>query len=364
MPACRTAFVIALLLPAFAAAQDPAQFSPQAGVLLLRNGQLMQGEITPAGDQFIVTFGVGGEVKIAVKEVEARVADLDGVYDYKLRRLSGEGATPHLDLAEWCLRHQLYRRCAEQLTLALAEDPENKRIAQIETRLQLAVQVPTKTTAMPVNSTIVAPDQLDKAIRELPKGSLERFTTIVQPMLNNRCATSHCHGATSTSNFRLLRPPTGLNAPQRFTQRNLYAVLAYVDRNDPENSLILTKPQEPHGDATTPAFDARSKTQVQELRTWLEHLANKKEPPPLATIDPQASQLSTPQRAAAGTTAKENNPAVTAAKPAEGTTDKAPGTNPSPAVPGSLPGATGPAQPWQPRDKFDPDIFNRRYGKR
>lgn len=359
MSTLRTTLVRSLLLLApfaaleYVAAQDPAQFSPQGGVLLLRNGQLMQGEITPAGDHYIVTFGVGGEVKIASKEVEARCADLDGVYDYKLRRLSGDGAGPHLDLAEWCLRQNLYRRCAEQLTLALAEDPENKRIAQIESRLQLAVQTPTTPKVTTVNSTIVAPEQLEKTIRDLPKGSLERFTTIVQPMLNNRCATSHCHGATSTSNFRLLRPPVGLNAPQRFTQRNLYAALAYVDRNDPENSLLLTKPQEPHGDATTPAFDARSKSQLQELRTWIEHLAHRPDLAAPSTINPKTTQLSTPLHAVPG--ARENDPAAVSGKPPELLRDKP--VAPAPAAPSD-------SQPWQPRDPFDPDIFNRRYGKR
>lgn len=355
MPILRTTFALTLLLPMVAMAQDPAQFSPQAGVLLLRNGQLIQGEITPAGDQFIVTFGVGGEAKIAAKDVQARCVDLEAVYDYKLRRLTGEGAGPHLDLAEWCLKQQLYRRCAEQLTLALAEDPENKRIAQIETRLQLTVQAPTKSSPAPVSSTIVAPEQLEKTIRDLPRGSLERFTTIVQPMLNNRCATSHCHGATSTSAFRLLRPPPGLNAPQRFTQRNLYAVLPFIDKNDPEGSLLLTKAQEPHGDANAPAIDPRNKSQLQELRTWIEHVADKKQPPPLATIDPKSSQpLSTPQTAAPGS--KEKGIGA----PSSGTTS----TAQQPVSTPTTPAAPSHPQPWQPRDAFDPEIFNRRYGKR
>lgn len=359
MPILRTTFALALLLPVVAVAQEQAQFLPQAGVLLLRNGQLIQGEITPAGDQFIVTFGVGGEAKIAAKEVEARCADLDAVYDYKLRRLSGEGAGPHLDLSEWCLKHKLYRRCAEQLTLALAEDPESKRLAQIETRLQLAVQAPTKTSATPVSSTIVAPAQLEKTIRDLPKGSLERFTTIVQPMLNNRCATSHCHGATSTSSFRLLRPPTGLNAPQRFTQRNLYAVLPYIDVNEPENSLLLTKAQEPHGDAKAPAIDARNKSQLQELRTWLEHVADKRPPAPLATINSKSSQpLSTPQTADQASQDKGATSAPSGDKSATPTAGK------TTAPPSIAPAATETKQPWQPRDSFDPEIFNRRYGKR
>jgi hypothetical protein len=374
MSTFRHAIALALLVPALLVAQDLASLSPQAGLLVLRNGQVMQGNITRAGDHYIVTFGAGGEVKIAAKEVEAQCADIAGAYDYKLRRLSGDGAAPHLDLAEWCLRHHLHRQCAEQLSLALAAEPEHKRIEQIDRRLQLALQAPAATKTAPASSTIVSSEQLDKTLRDLPKGSLERFTTIVQPMLNNRCATSHCHGGTSTSEFRLLRPPAGLNSPQRFTQRNLYAVLQFVDRDDPLNSEIFTKPQSPHGGGTTAAFDARGRAQMLELQTWLEQLANRKDPPTPITIDPQAAQLSTPLRATPG------------APPAASTGTTSNATSSEPASPSDLPHATSfkpnsaPGQhpvkpasatndaagekPWQPRDPFDPEIFNRRYGKK
>ncbi len=332
-----------LLVQSFVAAQDPSLLGPQAGVLLLTNGQLLSGNITHAGDHYVVTIGVGGEVKIASAKVAAQCADLEGVYDWKLRRLSGDGAAPHLDLADWCLRNQMYRQCAQQLSLALAAEPNHPRIDTIERRLQSAVQAPPPAKSAPPVSTVVNSEELDKMLRELPKGSLERFTTIVQPMLNNRCATSHCHGATSTSEFRLLRPPTGLSAPQRFTQRNLYAALQFVDREDPLKSKLLTMPQEPHGGAKEPAFDARGKAQLADLQKWIEQLAPPKEPVVPATIEAQGTQLSTPLRAA--TQSSQETPPASKATAA------------APATPAVSPKST---LPWKPRDAFDPEIFNRR----
>jgi hypothetical protein len=361
MSTFRLAILLALLLPASLAsqlcAQELANLSPQAGLLVLRNGQLLRGEITKAGDNYIVTIGVGGEVKIAAKEVEAQCADIEAAYDYKLRRLSGDGAAPHLDLAEWCLRHNLHRHCAEQLSLALAAEPENKRIVAIDRRLQLALQAPATTKATQSNSTIVSADQLEKTLRELPKGSLERFSTIVQPILNNRCATSHCHGATSPSEFVLLRAPAGLNSPQRFTQRNLYAVLQFVDRNDPLNSPLFTKPQSPHGSGTTAAFDARNRAQLQELQTWLEQIAYRKESPPPATIDPQSAQLTTPLRATPGERSSDGVTTASAETPSTGVVP--PKASPSATTPVAAPSPANKA--WQPRDPFDAEIFNRRY---
>lgn len=359
----RIAILLWLVLPALAAAQNLANLSPQPGLLMLRNGQLLSGEITRAGDHYIVTIGSGVELKIAVSDVETECANLEAAYDWKLRRLSGDGAGPHLDLADWCLRNHLHRRCAEQLSLALATDPQNKRIDQIDQRLQLAMKNQQPAKKSTTSASMVGPEQLDSMVRDLPKGSLERFTTIVQPMLNNRCATNQCHGGSSTNELRLLRPPTGVGSPQRFTQRNLYAVLQFVNRDDPASSLILTKPQEPHGGSSTPVFDLRAKSQLHELTVWVEQLAHRQEVPTQpTTVDARTAQLSTPlratpgseNRAASGTSAQQTSNANST--PVENTVKK-------PTMP-PLSGKSAEQGPWQPRDPFDPEIFNRRNLKR
>jgi hypothetical protein len=336
-----------------AAAQDGALLGPQPGVLLLKNGQLLRGDITRAGDHYVVTLGVGGEVKLAADKVETQCTDVLAAYDWKLRRLSGEGAAPHLDLAEWCLRHNLHRQCAQQLSLALATEPDHPRLGAVERRLQLAIQAPPQVAAAPPSSTIVGADQLDQMLRELPKGSLERFTTIIQPMLNNRCATSHCHGATSTSEFRLLRPPAGFNPPQRFTQRNLYAALQFVDRDDPANSKLLTLPQQPHGGSKEPAFDARSKSQLADLQKWIEQLAPPKEQAAPTTISAQGMQLSTPLRTPSQDNGEPAPTATAATAPAQRSTPNS--------IHSGNPSDPNSKLPWRPRDPFDPDIFNRRH---
>jgi hypothetical protein len=342
-----------------AAAQEAALLGPQPGVLLLKTGQVMRGDITPAGDHFVVAINAGGEVKIAADKVEAQCADIEAAYDWKLRRLSGEGAGPHLDLAEWCLRHNLYRQCAQQLSLALATEPHHPRLAGIDRRLQLALAAPeTPTKSSTPISAIVSNEELDKMLRELPKGSLERFTTIVQPLLNNRCGAAHCHGATTTSDFRLLRPPTGFNAPQRFTQRNLYAALQFVDRHDPLSSKLLTMSQEAHGGGKEASLDGRNKSQLADLQKWVEQLAPAQNSATPATIAVQPTPLSTPLRS--GSTADAVTPSLPAQPPIAPQTAGPPPAPPQPDRASSLPKDS---VPWRPRDPFDPEIFNRRQTK-
>jgi hypothetical protein len=378
---------LCLAVCATALAQDTLQLAPTAGVLLLRNGNMMQGEITRLGDHYLLTIS-GGELKIAAKDVEAQCSDIEGVYDWKLRRLSGEGAGPHLDLAEWCLRHNLHRHCAEQLSLALAEEPSNKRIELVDRRLHLALSLPTPTNASASSTAVVSPEQLDKMLTDLPKGALERFTTIVQPMLNNRCATAQCHGNSSHPGLQLMRPPTGIGAPTRFTHRNIYSALQYIDRDDPLSSPLLRVPQEPHGGATLAVFDLRSRNQLHELQTWVEQLSTRPQPPPPepATIPPTtvqySSQVRMPPAIAPNTTAAAESVAAAPNEADAPSDDSLPAKETAvPSLrPGYPPSARDPRarlQPkfpaeknppasdrttWKPRDPFDAEIFNRMHG--
>ena len=70
-------------------------------------------------------------------------------------------------------------------------------------------------------------------VRSLPPGVVETFTQSVQPVLMNHCATGGCHAPQSETGLRLFRVPTGKQASRRITQRNLYSVLPFVDRDNP-----------------------------------------------------------------------------------------------------------------------------------
>ena len=60
--------VVALVLRALPAA-EPFQATPQEGVLLLTNGQIIRGKITHAGDHYYVAFGEG-EIRLRQNEEE------------------------------------------------------------------------------------------------------------------------------------------------------------------------------------------------------------------------------------------------------------------------------------------------------
>jgi hypothetical protein len=328
------------LLVGVSAAFAQSPFAPQRGLLLLRNGNVLAGEITSAGDNFLVLIGKSSELRVPAKDVEAQVATLDEAYELKQHGLFGRGAAPHLDLAEWCLRQGLHARCAEQLVAAMKVEPENPSIAELERRLKLATD--TRPETKPATTTTAAAasassDQIEKAVKALPRGSVEKFAAVVQPLLLNRCGANQCHGPNSKTALHFVRPPNGQGTPQRFTQRNLFAVLQQLDASRPETSPLLIEAQRKHGPALTAPFDKQTQRQFDELMSWV-----------LFT-------LATPESAPPPTIAVEN--------PA--TLSQAPETDARPAVPEQPAAeAASPKQPakdkFTPRDPFDPEIFNRR----
>jgi hypothetical protein len=354
--------VIALaLLAALPLAAGEPVLTPQQGLLLLRNGNVMQGAVTRAGDYYIVIFGDSGEVRLAAADVETLCVDLEDAYRYRAATMVRKGAAPHLDLAEWCLRHGLVHQAGEQLVAAMRQEPANRRIAAVERKIKLALEAP---KSQPVRQTetaaTVSAEQLDKTIRGLPPGSVERFAAVVQPILLNRCAAGGCHGPNTRSDFRLLRPPGGLAPSKRFTERNLYAVLAYLDKERFEASPLLAVPQQRHGSTLGPVFDKRTQHQLDELIAWTRLALDVPTRLPVAKIVPRQALLSQQQDGGVklASAEVEVDPEQAAAGPAAADEAPQPFQPPRDAAPLAPEGA------FTPRDPFDPEIFNRQFRKK
>ena len=356
------AALFAVLVAAPLRGAEPA-LAPREGVLLLKNGHVMQGSITKAGDYFVLTLGKTGEVRLPASDVETQCVDLDDAYRYQAALLSNKKADPHLALAEWCLRYGLRQQAEDQVAFARKLEPEHARIPQLELRLKTAAEAPAPSGAKTDTSpTTVGVKQLEERLAELPKGSMERFSVTVQPMLINRCGANGCHGPAAKSNFHLLRPAAGQMMSKRFTQRNLFTVLQYMDKDKPEESRLVTMPQERHGSALTPVFDKRSQHQLDDLIAWGKLLAPK--PPQVvlpATIGPAQTLLTQQSTAGEKTTADlaggKVPPNIAPMNGGVGVKAKSPR---APSVK-DLRNESSPRDNAAPRDPFDPDVFNRKY---
>ena len=178
-------------------------------------------------------------------------------------------------------------------------------------------------------------------------------------MLINHCATSGCHGPQSETGLRLLRSSGGKTAGRRITQRNLYSVLQFIDRENPMASRLLTATSGPHGTARYAIFSERQALQYKHLVDWANQVAcvSVSESPIAAFPAPAPAASTAPDAApqALSADARRARPLAAAEKTAAARRNAA--------RPASKPAgdAATPASYNQPADPFDPEAFNRQF---
>jgi hypothetical protein len=266
---------VAVLLICAVLTRAAPLFSPQPGIVLLKNGQVIAGSILREGDRYVVTLGERGdkgELKIPLTEVDAVCRNLDEAYEHKRDSILQSGVKPHTDLAEWCIRHGMLDRAADELVVAMRIDPSDAKIAAVERRLKFAAEP--KTQKKPRPAPVLPPSQaeIEAVLRTLPSETIEEFTANVQPLLLNRCATTACHGPNSDADFHLIRPPLRHANKTRETQRNLFASLSQIAPQG--ESHLLTMALAPHGGMESPVLDHHDRRQVEQLAAWIERVKN------------------------------------------------------------------------------------------
>jgi hypothetical protein len=341
----RIFFVLVLGFLVLSASADEGALAPREGVLVLRNGHVVQGRITRLGERYVVTFGESGEVRFPAGDVEFQCGSLDEAYFRKRDLLDPTSIRQRLDLADWCLRHDLPHRAADQMLAAAAINPFDARARALRRRLlQLAEarEMSHHSQAAPENE--VDWQAIEQVLDTTPPEAVEEFTGGVQILLLNRCGTSACHGNPAISQFHLMRPLKDRVLPRRLTQRNLYAALQMIDYENPDLSPLLTVPRGPHG-GQAGMFAGRQEEQWIPLRDWVRR----------ATQTADAVRAGT---AAGGEGVDRDD------------LSKNEGNEMNSVLPGDggeihrsvfSPAAAPAVEAQAPRDPFDPEIFNRRY---
>jgi len=352
---------------------------PRSGVVLLQNGQVISGEIARTGDYYSILVD-HGEIRLHAREVEHVSGSLSEVYRYLKARSRFDNAGDRLDLAVWCTRFGLMREAAAELQQAAALNPAHPLIPLVDRRIRMAFQPPSQQSnrqlADEPADTGPTPEELDRFVRGMPDGVVEMFAQTVQPLLTNHCTASGCHGPSGDQSFSLLRIPANQPPSRRLTQRNLHAAVQQVDRNDVENSPLLTAPLRAHGSARAAIFIDRYSSQYQQLIAWA-YLVAQGDPPAVAEspavlpathmesqaetvtaqqaayIEPAASSPPSPFGASS---AIESAPAIKSNIPPLQADQAAP---PKQAASSVKRGGMPPE--FVPADPFDPAIFNRRF---
>ena len=167
--------------------------TPERGVLLLTNGQLIEGTISAAGDRYDVVQR-DGEIRVKRSQVALVARDARACYQHKLAEIDPNRVLDRLELAEWSLRNGLLAEAETELAAARVADRTHPKIPLVEARLRLARETPKPSQAASPPVPKPGAEVLDTVVRNLPPGAVESYTNHIQPLLLNTCTRSGCHG--------------------------------------------------------------------------------------------------------------------------------------------------------------------------
>jgi hypothetical protein len=264
-------FIRSLIVSAFfagvgnlALAQDAAIEPTKGKVLLLKNGHAMEGDIEKVGTQMCIRRG-RSQVWIAGDKSARLCADWNDAFAYVRSLVKQDDANDMVKLARWCHLHDLDDKALEQARIALTLQPMNADAKQIVTMLERMKKSPPARPVEPIAANTPDTSATEATVDLIAESSIT-FTTKIQPILMNTCAS--CHATGNGGKFHLDRVRD--NTQKAATQRNLAAVMAYIDLERPAISPLLTRAITPHGNAPAAAIRDRGSKPFQTMQQWIE----------------------------------------------------------------------------------------------
>ncbi|MCH8841153.1 MAG: hypothetical protein IH831_10895 [Planctomycetes bacterium] len=218
-----------------------------AGILVLRNGNVLEGKIQRLADFYRIEFP-RSELLVRVGQVDMFCHHLDEAYERRRLQRTGSLADSHVELARWCLRHELLQYASRELLDARSIDPDHRQLLQLERQLQLALRNRAASRLVPEPGAATTPTDDDLELLEsVPDWGHTLFVRQIQPLLVNSCATSGCHQPGSSESFHLNRLALEGAGHPATTLRNLAATLAQLDLESPAKSKLLERAKTAHG---------------------------------------------------------------------------------------------------------------------
>jgi hypothetical protein len=238
-------------------------------VLILKNEYTMEGDIERVGDRYCVRRKLG-ETWVPAENVLALTASLEDAYAYLHRRINLDDADERLRLARWCRTNGLHQQALVELQAAADLRPdhaETRRLLQYwKQTAATAAKPPAPTGTTPLaNAPGSGTDSLPPI--EVTTESLGLFATRVQPILMNTCA--RCHATGRGGHFHLTQVYEDNISNRQTLERNLAAVLAEVNVNQPEASRLLIKAVSDHAHTGQAPLRDRQAAPYRMLENWV-----------------------------------------------------------------------------------------------
>lgn len=350
---------------------DPSRAAEGEGVLVLRNGNVLKGTVAREGDQYRIDM-LEARLRVPVAQVERHCQTVDEAYEQRRASRVGRSADAHLELARWCLRNGMLEHAAREVLDARTLDPGHPALGRIGEQLGLLLKARAVAQQPPpagddaaaaagvqpvaAPSAASAPSE-GETPPPLSDEARAQFVRSIQPMLIHSCSTGGCHQAGSRHQLQLDRWALEGAGSAAIVRRNLASVASLIDHEDPASSPLVQWGRQAHGGSgTTKPSTPLAPYQAALLLEWLHAAAGVKPAP----VEPAAADTAAPANARAEfrqPIPPSSIPGVDAALAAELDASF------EAAMGGAAEAEAKPAdKPYVPRDAFDPEVFNRRFG--
>lgn len=256
--------------------QDPTE----PGMLVLTTGRVVTGRILRNGQDYLVRTP-SGEMFVPAGLVRLRSRNLADAYrQLRLAFPENHGAEAHMALARWCLTQKMYSEARTEIRDAIKMEPDRAEALDMLQRLDTMVD-PERVEQRQEKPVIVEVGKPANRFNEvesvggLPQELASHYVNKVQHILTNNCSKSGCHGHNEEAReFRIQKFTTGNRSNRHLSERNLAAILKFIDFDNPLESPLLIKPRGNHGRRGTVIFvGSRGADQYSELRDWVLNVA-------------------------------------------------------------------------------------------
>jgi hypothetical protein len=239
-------------------------------VLILKNEYTIEGDIERVGDRYCVRRKVG-ETWVPAERVLALVASLPDAYAYLRSRINCDDPDERLRLARWCRTNGLPQQALTELRAAAELRPSHVETRRLLRYWQQASAQRTGSDsdggAAVANPSTSFQKPADPPPIEVTTESLGLFATRVQPILMNTCA--RCHATGKGGKFQLTQVFADGLSNRRTLERNLAAVLAEINVNQPEASQLLIKAVSDHAHTGQAPLRDRQAAPYRTLENWV-----------------------------------------------------------------------------------------------
>lgn len=226
---------------------------PETGkVLLLDNDLIIEGDVVRVKDEYSVKRDGAGEVLIPENRVVKLAQSKAEAFEFLRRKAKATDPDVRIKLARWGLIHQLHPEALEEAEAALKLRPDDIQAKALVKGLKQLIEKPIAVIQPGSRGTVGESEEV-----AMPNGfnanSFGPFTTKVQPLLMNLCAS--CHATGKGGNYKLVRVFEA-SSNRKGTLTNLAATLNQVARDKPGSSPLLTRSVTAHGEsAKSPIHD-------------------------------------------------------------------------------------------------------------